>query len=367
MIKKITKIFSIVLAVIMAFSATTVTALASSYNTVQTAESIGIGTTNTIFKYGYSDGTYKSYVSLNEKYFSFTPSTTGYYEFSATGYEKATYKEGKTPEVIIFVKDSDGKNIKSATTNEYTLETKAACQLTAGHVYYINLYDALYNLASYANTDYGYAEQTIALTIAPHSHTLKTTEYSSYNYIECLYCDYTDRDYNIASLKSVKLSQKTFTYNGKVQTPVVIAYNSEGDRISNTAYITSISGNKKSIGKYTVTVSFGSAYNYKTVKLSYYIAPKGTSVSKLSTKKNGFTVKWKKQKKNTSGYVVKYSTNSKMKNSKVVYVSGNGKTSKSISGLKKGKKYYVQVATYKTVKGSKIVSKYSKVKNVKAK
>ncbi len=365
--KRFTKILSVVLAAIMALSTTTVTAFASSYNTVKTAESIGIGTTNTTFKYGYPDGTYKDFVTLNEKYFSFVPNKTGYYEFSATGYENSTYKEGKTPGVIINVKDSYGKSIKSAITSEYTLETKTACQLTAGQTYYIELYDSLYNLASYANAECGYAEQTIALTIAPHSHTLKTIEYSSYNYIECLYCDYSDRDYNVASLKSVKLSQKKFTYNGKVQTPVVIAYDSEGNRISNTAYVTSISGNKKSIGKYTVTVSFGSAYNYKTVKLSYYIVPKGTSVSKITAKKKGFTVKWKKQKSNTSGYVVKYSTNSKMKKAKTMYVSGNKKTKKSISGLKKGKKYYVQLATYKSVKGTKVISKYSKTKTVKVK
>ena len=77
--------------------------------------------------------------------------------------------------------------------------------------------------------------------------------------------------------------------------------------------------------------------------------------------------KWKKQKSNTSGYVVKYSTNSKMKKAKTMYVSGNKKTKKSISGLKKGKKYYVQLATYKSVKGTKVISKYSKTKTVKVK
>ena len=80
--KRFTKILSVVLAAIMALSTTTVTAFASSYNTVKTAESIGIGTTNTTFKYGYPDGTYKDFVTLNEKYFSFVPNKTGYYEFS---------------------------------------------------------------------------------------------------------------------------------------------------------------------------------------------------------------------------------------------------------------------------------------------
>lgn len=56
-----------------------------------------------------------------------------------------------------------------------------------------------------------------------------------------------------------------------------------------------------------------------------------------------------------------------MKKAKTMYVSGNKKTKKSISGLKKGKKYYVQLATYKSVKGTKVISKYSKTKTVKVK
>ena len=38
-----------------------------------------------------------------------------------------------------------------------------------------------------------------------------------------------------------------------------------------------------------------------------------------------------------------------------------------ITGLKKGKTYYVKVRTYKTVKGKKYYSGWSKVKTVKVK
>lgn len=364
--KKATKITTVILAVIMILSSTT-TAFAASYNTAQTAESIGLGTTYTTYKYGYPDGTYKNSVNYTEKYFSFIPSVTGYYEFVATGYESTQYIEGKTPYVEITIRDAQGNYIRSKYTNTYTLETKVATELTAGQVYYINVRDTLFNTVAYKNSTYGYVEQTIALTVAPHSHTFTSIQYSSYTVNNCSYCNYSEKVENVAAIASVKLSQTTFTYNGSVQTPTVIAYNTSGQRISSYAYTTTISGNKKSIGKYTVTVKFGFAYNGKTYKFTYTIAPKGTSISKLSAKKKGFTVKWKKQKSNTSGYVVRYSTSSKMKNAKTVYVSGNGKTSKSISSLKKGKKYYVQVATYKSVKGTKIVSKYSKTKTVKAK
>ena len=364
--KKVTKITTIIMAVIMILSSTT-TALAASYNTAQTAESVGIGTTYTTFKYGYPDGNYRNALNYTEKFFSFVPSVTGYYEFVATGYENTQYIEGKTPYVEITIRDARGNYVRSTYTNAYTLETKVAEELTAGQVYYINVSDTLFNTVSYKSSSYGYVEQTIALKVAPHSHTFTSIQYSAYTVNSCSYCNYSEKVENVAAIKSVKLSQTTFTYNGSVQTPTVIAYNTSGQRISSYAYTTTISGNKKSIGKYTVTVKFGYAYDGKTYKFTYTIAPKGTSISKLSAKKKGFTVKWKKQKSNTQGYAVRYSTNSKMKNAKTVYVSGNGKTSKSISNLKKGKKYYVQVATYKSVKGGKAVSKYSSAKSVKTK
>lgn len=364
--KKILKIASTFLAVIMILSATSISAFADSFNTAQTAEPIGIGTTSTTFRYGYPNGDYKTSVYLNEKYFSFTPSYTGYFEFSATGYETTQYETGYTPNVSISVKDSAGKSVAYAHTNEYTLITLKAAQLQAGQTYYIDLYDILSNTAAYRASNYGYAEQTINLTIAPHNHTLQTTNYSTFNYHECLYCDYTETDYNVAKIGSVSLGQTKFTYNGKVQTPSIIATDTNGNTISSTAYTYSISGNKKSAGKYTVTITFGSQYNYQTYSLQYIIVPKATSISKLSAKKKGFTVKWKKQASSTSGYAIKYSTKSNMKSAKTVYVSGKSKTSKTISGLKKGKKYYVQVATY-TNNGGRTLSKYSKAKSVKVK
>lgn len=362
--KKVLKIVSPILAVIMILSIAS-TAFADSYNTVQTAQSIGIGTTYTTFKYGYPDGTSKSYVAYTQKYFSFVPSTTGYYEFAATGYESTEYAAGKTPSISFTISNSAEKTFKTVYYNSQTLETRSACELTAGQVYYINLTNFLSGTAAY-NTK-KYVEQTIGLTVSQHSHTLRAKAYGSYNYIECMYCNYSEKFYNVAEISSVKLSKSKFTYNGKVQAPTVIAYNTNGDIIDPSSYTTSIGGNKKSIGKYSVNVTFSSDYKYQTYSFTYTIVPKGTSVSKLSANKKGFTVKWKKQKSNTSGYVVRYSTSSKMKNAKKVYVSGNGKTSKSISNLKKGKKYYVQVATYKTVKGKKIVSNYSKAKAVKTK
>ena len=66
-----------------------------------------------------------------------------------------------------------------------------------------------------------------------------------------------------------------------------------------------------------------------------------------------------------TGYQIRYATKSSMASAKKVLVKGYAKKSKKITGLKSGKKYYVQVRTYKTVKGVKYYSKWSTKKSVK--
>ena len=67
------------------------------------------------------------------------------------------------------------------------------------------------------------------------------------------------------------------------------------------------------------------------------------------------TVKWKKDKRAT-GYQVQYSADKNFKKGvKTKDVSRYDTTSKIITGLKKGKVYYVRVRAYKDVKaGAKI-------------
>ena len=87
-----------------------------------------------------------------------------------------------------------------------------------------------------------------------------------------------------------------------------------------------------------------------------------TSVTSLSAKDNGFTVKWKKKTKIT-GYQIQYSTSSKFskKSTKTVKIKKAKTTSKKITDLKSSKKYYVRIRTYQ----GKKYSKWSKVKSIK--
>ena len=106
------------------------------------------------------------------------------------------------------------------------------------------------------------------------------------------------------------------------------------------------------------------------VDFSAFAASKlpATSITSLSVKDNGFTVKWKKKTKIT-GYQIQYSTSSKfsMKNTKTVKIKKAKTASKKITDLKSSKKYYVRIRTYKIVKKKKSYSSWSKKRNVTTK
>ena len=172
------------------------------------------------------------------------------------------------------------------------------------------------------------------------------------------------------TIVSVALSATSYTYNGKVKKPSVTVKDEKGKKISSKYYTVSYSKGRKNVGQYTVTIKFKGNYS-GTVKKTFTIKPKTTTLSKVTAGKKAFTVKWKKQATQTTGYQIQYSTSSKFKGAKIVTVSKNKTTSKKISKLKAKKKYYVHVRTYKTVKvngkNTKIYSSWSKVKTVKTK
>ena len=130
--------------------------------------------------------------------------------------------------------------------------------------------------------------------------------------------------------------------------------------------------NMKNAGIYTVKIEFRGNYA-GTEEQTFQIVPKNTSIVKLASGKKGFTVKWKKQTKQTTGYEISYSANSKFPKKKTgtVRIGKSSTTSKKVSKLKANKKYYVRIRTYKTVKvqgkQKKIYSGWSKAKTVRTK
>ena len=95
--------------------------------------------------------------------------------------------------------------------------------------------------------------------------------------------------------------------------------------------------------------------------------PKSAKIKKVKAAKKAVSVEWKKVS-GVKGYQVQVATDKKFKkNKKTVTVKKQKTTKVTIKKLKAKKKYYVRIRTYKTVKGKKIYSYWSKVKSVKTK
>lgn len=186
----------------------------------------------------------------------------------------------------------------------------------------------------------------------------------------CTICKSEKNRTAIAYPKTITLSNNSYIYNGKKRTPSVIVKNSKGEVINASNYVIYYSKGRKTVGQYTVTITFKGNYS-GTVEKTYTITPKGTSVTKITGGKKRFTVKWKKQTKEMSGYQIQYSTKKNFKSSVKTKTITKKKTSANISKLKSKKKYYVRIRTYKTVKvngkSKKIYSGWSKSKTVKVK
>lgn len=166
-----------------------------------------------------------------------------------------------------------------------------------------------------------------------------------------------------STIKAVSLSKTSYTYDGKVKNPTIKVYNTEGKQISSKYYTVKKSSGRKNVGKYKYTITFTNGYKGK--KIVYFtINPKSAKLTSFKRGLNGFTAKWEKVATQASGYQIRYSMKSSMAGSKVVTVKNYKTTSKKITHLKKNKKYYVQIRTYKTVSKVKYYSGWSGKKTV---
>ena len=159
------------------------------------------------------------------------------------------------------------------------------------------------------------------------------------------------------------------TYTGKAVTQSLVVKVDGTTLKSGTDYAVSYKSNKH-VGKATLTIKGKGSYT-GTLTKTFKINPKGATLSKVTKAKKAATVKWKKQaaKMSTSritGYQIQLATDSKFtKNKKTVNAKGYKKTSKKVTGLKGGKKYWVHIRTYKKVGNITYYSPWSKTKTVK--
>ena len=201
----------------------------------------------------------------------------------------------------------------------------------------------------------------------------KATPYNDgYSERFCSVCEEYDYDYEydiIDAPDSIKLSNTSYTYNGKSKTPTVKVYDNCGNLISSKHYTVTYQKGRKNVGKYKVTVTFKSSSKKYSGKMSAYfkIKPKATSISSLTKGSKSFTVKWKKGGTQITGYQIKYSKYSSMSNAGYKTIKSKSKVSTKVSSLKAGQKYYVQIRTYKVVNGTKYYSSWSKKKTIRTK
>lgn len=170
----------------------------------------------------------------------------------------------------------------------------------------------------------------------------------------------------------VKLSSKSFVYNGKEQKPSVKVYDASGNEISTDNYSVKYYAFSKNVGKYNLKVTLKNGMQGEAIE-SFTIVPKKTTAKIGTTGKTYITAKWTKlttamSTRKITGYQVQIAKNSKFTSGKKLYtVAGYSKSSKKITGLKRHTRYYVRVRTYMTVNGEKLYSSWSGYKSVKTK
>ena len=176
------------------------------------------------------------------------------------------------------------------------------------------------------------------------------------NYCGTIKKTFTIKQKSISSLTG-KLSYKTTTYSGKRKKPGVKIKQGDSRLVAGKDYKVSYANNKH-VGKATVTIK--GKGNYKgTLKLKFTILPKKTAVKSLTSSFRSIIVKWSKNTE-ASGYEICYSTSASFKNCVKVKIKSGSTTSKRISGLSAGKKYYFKIRAFKGKFKSKWCKKRSK-------
>ena len=125
----------------------------------------------------------------------------------------------------------------------------------------------------------------------------------------------------------------------------------------------------KGPGRAVITVTGkASGRATETVKITVTVKPSAKLSAKATALKGKkVQVTWKRNKKAT-GYQIVVATDKSFKNVvKTVNIKKNKTVKTSVKGLKKGKKYYVRVRSYKKASGGNVYSSWSKAKPVKAK
>ncbi len=210
----------------------------------------------------------------------------------------------------------------------------------------------------YAKSDIIYHDKT---PHTPEYVTVKaTTKKNGEIRKECKICKKLYSRKVIYSVSSVKLNGKTFTYNGKINTPTVTVKDSKGKKLAlNKDYTVKYQSGRKNVGKYSVSISFKG--DYKGTKTLYFrIIPAAVKNLKAIPSLTSVYLEWDKSK-GVEGYEI-YLDGKKLqliRATDILSVTVNKINGKK---LENGKNYIFVVKGYKKVGDEKIYSSSKKIK-----
>ena len=179
---------------------------------------------------------------------------------------------------------------------------------------------------------------------------------------------YKSKNSNTNDKVNLLLSKSVFVYNGKSQKPGVTVKSGSKKLEAGKDYMVTYSTGSKNVGTYNATIVLRGKYK-GSATASYVINPKGTKITKLTKLRNVYTFIWKKQTKQVTGYEFQYSTNKSFtsgKETKTFKIKKASKNKQKVKKLKSGKKYYLRIRSYKTVKKKKYYSSWSGIQSFKA-
>lgn len=293
---------------------------------------------------GYSYTTYTDKLTLAAVKFSseFTPSTSSVKlswskNAKATGYKLYQYNSSTKKYECI-------KTITSNKTTNYTVKN-----LKAGTTYYFKIRAYVTDGRNYYS-DYS-AKKTV--TTVPDKMKLKTSYTASTSSIKLSWTrDSKATGYKLYQYNS---SKKTYKLIATIKSNKTTSYTVKNLK-AGTNYYFSIKAYKTLDG-----TKYYSSYSDKLKTATKPSKVTISSVSSPATKK--IKVSWKKVT-GASGYQVQIATSDKFSSSsKYTKSYTTASTSKTISSLTKGKKYYVRVRAYKKVNNEKQYGSWSAVKN----
>lgn len=179
----------------------------------------------------------------------------------------------------------------------------------------------------------------------------------------CLGCDETFGTLEIKYPKTVTLSDKQFTYDGKTKTPMITVTDSSGKVIDPKHYTVSMPEERSAVGKYTCTIQFKGNYYTGTKTAVFTIIPKTTGITSVQNATSGVLIKWNPNSQ-ASGYKI-YRSEDGVSFKAIKTIRDNITLSYTDTGANEnGKKYVYKIYAYNDATGTTITSPASSLKAV---